>query len=87
MVPQLNKLMYYTYVLDSEKNNRLYVGSSGDLQKRLAEHNNGEVKSTKAYCPWEIVYYEAHRNKTLARKAEIFYKTSQGRRQLKKKLG
>ncbi len=79
--------MYYLYVLQSKINKKLYKGSTTDLRKRFTEHNKGKIKSTKSYCPWQLIYYEAHRNKTLARKSEIFYKTSQGRRQLKKKLG
>ncbi len=79
--------MFYTYVLQSIKNSRLYTGSTEDLKNRLKDHNNGRVISTKPHLPWRLVYYEAHLTKILARKAEIFYKTGQGRRQLKKKLG
>ncbi len=57
-----------------------------DLKTRLKTHNDGHVFSTKPYCPWELIYYEAYKNKTLARKTELFYKTSQGRRQINKKL-
>jgi len=78
--------MYYLYILQSKINSKLYKGLTGDLKKRFKEHNSGKTKSTRPYRPWILVYYEAHRNETLARKAEIFYKTSQGRRQLKKKL-
>jgi putative endonuclease len=80
-------IMYYFYTLQSQINDKLYKGTTNDLKKRVKEHNSGKVKSTKPYRPWKLIYYEAHRNKTLARKTEIFYKTGQGRRQLKKKLG
>lgn len=79
--------MFYTYILQSKIHKRLYVGSTSDLLKRIAEHNRGGVDSTKPYKPWQLIYYEAHLTKTLARKAELFYKTGQGRRQIKKKLG
>jgi putative endonuclease len=79
--------MYYVYILKSKIEEKLYVGSTEDLKKRLEKHNNGNVRSTKVFRPWLLVYYEAHLNKILARKAEIFYKTGQGRRQVKKKLG
>ncbi|MDD4477346.1 MAG: GIY-YIG nuclease family protein [Patescibacteria group bacterium] len=79
--------MFYTYILKSLKNQKLYVGSSEDLKTRIDSHNKGKVSSTKSCCPWKLIYYEAHLTKTLSRKAELFYKTSQGRRQLKKKLG
>jgi len=79
--------MYYVYVIWSKNTGRLYKGCTVDLRKRVSEHNQGKVMSTKNGKPWRVIYYEAHRTKTLARKTEIFYKTSQGRRQLKKKLG
>jgi len=79
--------MYYTYILKSIEYNKFYIGSTEDLRERLNNHNSGKSKFTKAYIPWKLVYYEAHLNRTLARKAEIFYKTGQGRRQIKRKLG
>lgn len=78
--------MFYVYILQSRINHKLYKGSTEDLRKRLKEHNAGKSKSTKSGKPWQLIYYEAYLDKTLARKTEIFYKTGQGRRQLKKKL-
>ncbi len=78
--------MYYTYVIRSKPSGRLYVGSTEDIITRLKNHNAGKVVSTKAYLPWSVVYYEAHMTMQLARCAELFYKTGQGRRKLKKKL-
>jgi len=48
--------MFYNYVLQSEKNNSLYVGYVADLRKRLKEHNQGLNKSTKPYRPWKLIY-------------------------------
>ncbi len=55
--------MYYVYVLKSKANNDVYIGSAEDLRIRFAQHNNGEVKSTKGYRPWILVYYEAYKDK------------------------
>jgi len=52
--------MYYVYVLKSEKKGFIYVGSTNDLKRRLFEHNNGNVRSTKFYMPLRLVYYEAY---------------------------
>jgi len=79
--------MYYLYILQSKIDNRLYKGITENLRKRFKDHNSGKVKSTKPYRPWILIYYEAHRNKIWAEKSKLFYKTNQGRRQLKKKLG
>jgi len=78
--------MHYTYILKSVNHNKFYIGSTEDLKERLNNHNSGKSKFTKLYVPWKIVYYEAHMIRGLARKAEIFYKTGQGRRQIKRKL-
>ena len=33
--------MFYAYVIESLKNKRRYVGTTDDLERRLAEHNRG----------------------------------------------
>jgi len=74
--------MYYVYILKG-KNNKLYKGFTNDLRKRFLDHNSGKVKSTKNARPWKLVYYEAFRDKKLARKEEIFLKTGKGRERIK----
>ena len=80
-------IMYYVYIIQSQKTGNLYKGKTADLRRRMDEHNRGKVSSTKASRPWDLKYYEAHLTEKLARQAEIFYKTSQGKRQIVKKLG
>ncbi len=52
--------MHYIYVLQSQKYDYIYIGNTKDLQRRFAEHNNGEVYATKRYLPFRLVYYEAY---------------------------
>lgn len=52
--------MYYVYVLRSLKDEELYIGSTNDLKQRIAEHNDGEVFSTKSRIPFKLLYYEAY---------------------------
>jgi putative endonuclease len=81
-------VMYYTYVLKSEKNGRHYIGSTDDLKRRIKEHNSGIGGAyTSKSRPFKLVYYEAYISYDLARKAERFYKTGNGREVLKGKLG
>jgi putative endonuclease len=79
-------MFYYTYVLRSIKNNEIYIGYTDNLIRRIKEHNKKENKSTKRYLPWKLVYYEACLNKDDAKRRERYFKTTQGRRLLKRRL-
>ena len=82
--------MYYTYVLFCKNSNAnkktFYIGSTSDLKKRLTDHKSKSVKTTKIFDIIELVYYEACRNKTDARKRELQLKTGFGRGYLKRRL-
>ncbi|MBW2075805.1 MAG: GIY-YIG nuclease family protein [Deltaproteobacteria bacterium] len=38
--------MYYTYVLQSKKDNKFYIDFTKDLKNRLAIHNSGKIRAT-----------------------------------------
>lgn len=78
--------MFYTYVLKSKKDGKLYIGFSSDLENRLSEHNKGLVEITKNRRPLEIVYYEACLNENKAVEREKILKTGFGRAYLKRRL-
>ena len=78
--------MYTVYVLKSLKDNRTYVGCTKSLGNRIKEHNYGEVKSTKSRIPFELWYKEEFIDKFEAFKREKHFKSSWGRRQLRKIL-
>lgn len=78
--------MYYTYVIQSHKDKKLYVGYSQDLKIRFAQHNRGEVTATKNRRPFTLIYYEACTNKYDAIKREKYFKTGFGRRFLNNRL-
>lgn len=80
---ELSVVFCYVYVLRSSKNGNLYFGFTHDLKKRLAEHNKGLNRSTKPYMPWELMFYEAYRNETDARRRERYLKTTAGSRTIK----
>ena len=49
------KNFYYVYILiDVATETHHYVGSTQDLQARLAKHNAGEVPHTSKFRPWRI---------------------------------
>lgn len=74
---------YYVYVLNSLLSGKHYIGCTEDVLNRLNRHNEGKVRSTKAFKPYELLYVEEYNNKTEARKREIFLKTGYGRNVIK----
>ena len=72
--------MWYFYILQSEKDQDLYFGSTGDLKNRIELHNKGKVISTKSRRPLRLMYYEAFLEESTARKREHTVKSSRGSR-------
>ncbi len=70
---------YFTYILKSLKDSKLYTGYTSDLPSRLQAHEKGEVPSTKHRRPLEIIYYEACRTQEDALKREKYLKTHYGK--------
>ena len=48
---------YTVYILYSKTFDKYYIGQSSDVRKRITLHNDGRVKSTAPYVPWEIHWY------------------------------
>ena len=75
--------MYATYILRSESNGRLYIGSTSDLDVRLQQHNDNLAPATKNRGPWKLVYSENHPDRSSAVRRERYFKTGKGRDELK----
>lgn len=71
------------YILQSLTDGRTYVGSTDNLQRRLKQHNSGQVKSTKRRVPFKIILTEEFETLTEARKRETWWKSGAGRLKLK----
>ena len=78
--------MFYTYIMQSKKDNRWYTGSANNLRKRFKDHNLNKVYSTKSRGPFELIYYEACLNEQDARVREKYLKSGMGKRYLKNRL-
>ena len=83
-------MFYYTYVLlciDKKRNRKkFYIGYTKNLKNRVKKHISGDVKTTKSFDTIDLVYYEACRNKTDARKRELQLKTGYGRGYIKNRI-
>ena len=83
-----NKNWYYVYLLTSKKSPFIYIGCNSDLEKRLKEHNESKVYTTRKILPAELIYYEAYRVKEFAYKREkALKKYGSGLAKLKQRLG
>lgn len=83
-----NDNWHYVYLLRSKKTRGIYIGCTGDLEKRLNEHVEGKVYSTKKILPVDLVYYEAFNSKELAYKREKRLKYyGSGLTELKTRIG
>lgn len=78
--------MFYTYVLQSEKDNNFYTGYTEDLKDRLRGHNSGKVRSTKNRQPLKLIYYEACLTQQDVTHREKYLKTTYGKRYIKNRL-
>jgi putative endonuclease len=78
--------MFYVYIIQSERDKKFYVGYTSDLKKRIEQHDNGYVKSTKDRRPIKLVYYEACINQQDALHREKYLKTTYGKRYIKNRI-
>ncbi len=70
----------FVYILKSLKNNRTYTGSTDNIEKRLSEHQNGQVVSTRNRRPLKLIYSEKFNSINEARRQEQYYKSCSGRK-------
>ena len=71
---------FYVYLLKSLKDNRYYIGQTNNLERRLKEHNNGEVASTTNRRPFKLIGYEVYSDRNKARYREYKIKRHSGRK-------
>ena len=68
------RIMWFVYVIKSQIRNWYYVGSTNNLERRLTEHNNGKVSSTKRMIPFNIVFVKEFTEQKSARLFERLLK-------------
>ncbi|MBU3665504.1 MAG: GIY-YIG nuclease family protein [Chthoniobacterales bacterium] len=73
-------MFHYTYILVSESApDRHYVGTTSDLNARLAAHNSGKASHTSKFSPWRVETAVAFRSKEKAAAFERYLKSGSGR--------
>jgi len=58
------------YFLRGIKNNFIYIGSTTNLHFRFNKHQKGLVKSTKAWLPIKLEFYQEYKTIREARQIE-----------------
>jgi len=76
-------MFFYTYILQSLKDNSFYIGYTSNLRKRLGKHNSGTNLATKTHIPYRLIFYEAFLNRIDAKNREEYLKGGYGRRTIK----
>jgi putative endonuclease len=79
-------MTHYVYVLYSTIDFGFYTGYTTVLRKRISQHRQGKVTSTKSRLPMKLVYYEACLSWRDARARERYLKSGAGKRYLGSRL-
>ena len=77
--------MWYVYFLELSDGD-VYVGSTDDLRRRIASHQQGHVVSTSKYLPVVLRSYVAVADELAARKLERYFKSGSGKAFAKKRF-
>ena len=76
--------MYYTYILQSLKDFKYYIGVTNNICRRFNEHNLGLSKSTKSRRPFKLVHLEEYIDIKKAYKKEKYLKSLKNRKFINK---
>jgi len=78
--------MWFVYALYNKTAEKIYIGQTGNLEKRIAEHNKkrGNHFTAKLDGEWKLIYKESVQNRTEALRREKQLKSFKGREFVKK---
>ncbi len=76
--------MFFVYVIYSPSSDKIYIGYSSDLERRLFEHNHAIKGYTLKFRPWVILFSEKYPDKKSAMAREKQLKSGHGREYIRK---
>jgi putative endonuclease len=76
---------YFVYVLRNRQG-RIYIGFTIDLERRLSQHQKGERGWTRDKGPWELAQFETFDNRSDAIRRERNLKRGRTNQELRKRL-
>jgi putative endonuclease len=71
------------YILFSKKDHLLYTGFTTDIENRVSNHNAGRTPCTATRRPLELIFCEFYLFEADARKREMYFKTTPGKKAIK----
>ncbi|MDX1765515.1 MAG: GIY-YIG nuclease family protein [Candidatus Saccharimonadales bacterium] len=80
--------MYYVYVIFNRRANKIYIGQTEDLLRRLELHNNHELGgfTSRFEGEWVLIYTEEAATRSEAIKREKQLKSFRGREYVKRHI-
>ena len=78
---------HYVYILQSLKDNRYYIGETGNVDDRVLFHNSGRQRSTRNRIPLRLILVEEFPNRKEALKREKQIKSWKGGQAFRKLIG
>jgi putative endonuclease len=80
-------MVFHVYVLYSAQFDKIYIGFSSDLEKRILSHNELATKGwTTKFRPWILVHSEEFATKAEAMRREKELKSARGRQFIKNEI-
>ena len=70
--------MFFCYIIYSYKDEKLYVGYTNNINRRIKEHIDGRIGSTKNRRPLTLIHTESFPTRREAMKRERFLKSLYG---------
>lgn len=78
--------MYTIYILRNSYSKRHYIGSTGNLPRRIDEHNRGQTRSTRQKGTWKLIYKEEYETEIEAKRREKVIKSYKSGNAFKKMI-
>lgn len=77
---------FHVYIIYSDDFDKIYIGMSGSLDKRIFAHNHLAKGWTRSFRPWRLIYAESFEEKSQALLREKELKSHQGREFIRTKI-
>ena len=83
--------MFKVYVIYNRLRDKIYIGYTSNLEKRILRHNGVLKNKNTSFTSinsgnWEIVYSESYKTRDLAKKREKQLKGYRGRKFIREKI-